>query len=151
MLSLKASSVVNGNCLTTSLSSEGSFFKLSLSFFKKVFAPKITSEPSRPCMILLGSSFTGFPYISKNPSKESYAGIKSLYRPVLVLPLEFLSLGSESFQRSLYCFPPLSIGFTVLPTKALPIIFLPTIRQVLSILQASLMSDGLSHFPASSK
>ena len=151
ILSLNASSSVKGNCRVTSLSSDGSSLRLSLSFFRKVFDPNIMSSPSNPSMTPLGSSATGCPYLSKKPSSESYAGINSLYKPDLVLPLEFLSFGLESSQRSLYSLPPLSIGFTVLPTSALPIIFLPTIKQVLCILQASLISVGFSHLPASSR
>ncbi len=77
--------------------------------------------------------------------------MKIRYRPDLVRPLLFLSLGSESSHNPLYSSPPLSMGFTVLPISALPTTRLPTIRHVRSMRHASRMSVGFSHLPASSK
>src|SRR5210317_2051839 len=77
--------------------------------------------------------------------------MKMRYRPDRVRPLLFRSLGSESFHKPLYSSPPLSMGFTVLPTSALPTTRLPTIRQVRSIRHASRISVGFSHLPASSR
>ena len=77
--------------------------------------------------------------------------MKMEYNPLRVRPFSLRSFGLLESYRSLNCLPPLSSGLTVLPTMALPTIFLPTSRQVLWIRHDSRMSVGFSHLPASSR